>query len=286
MLTGQEPRHLNAAHYEGLLARCEERDAIQATRPEGCTCLGTGRRDCPCPEGMAEKARARAEKDRKVALHQQVIREQRWRDAGIPRRFESFRLDNTPVRETHPELIAALTYPSLADVDDTAEANAAWEQRYEQWESSWFLWAPHGRGKTGLAVAYAWETLQCVQDGYLNSPTILFRTVPGLLSELRATMDPASELTEESLMKRCRDAHLLILDDLGAERVSGWVEERLYLIIGQRHDEMLPTVFTSNLSLEAVGNKLGERITWRIAEMCGPDNIVQVQGPNLRDPHG
>ena len=84
-------------------------------------------------------------------------------------------------------------------------------------------------------------------------------------------------------MERYLAADVLILDDLGAERLTEWAAERLYMLIGQRHDEERTTVFTSNLSLEDVAAKLGERTTWRILEMCGADNIVEVKGPNLRD---
>ena len=86
------------------------------------------------------------------------------------------------------------------------------------------------------------------------------------------------------MLEKYAGVSLLILDDLGAEHISGsgWLEDRLYQIIGQRHRDERPIVFTSNLSIKEVGGRIGERIAWRIVEMCG-DNIVHVQGANQRD---
>ena len=41
-------------------------------------------------------------------------------------------------------------------------------------------------------------------------------------------------------------ADLLVLDDLGAEKTSEWVEETMNLIVNTRYNERRPTMFTSN----------------------------------------
>ena len=43
-------------------------------------------------------------------------------------------------------------------------------------------------------------------------------------------------------------ADLLVLDDLGAERTSEWVQETLGLVVNTRYNAKRPTIFTSNLS--------------------------------------
>ena len=37
-----------------------------------------------------------------------------------------------------------------------------------------------------------------------------------------------------------------MLDDLGAERLTDWVEETMSLIVNTRYNERRPTIFTSN----------------------------------------
>ena len=47
-----------------------------------------------------------------------------------------------------------------------------------------------------------------------------------------------------------KEANLLLLDDIGAEKLSDWArDEVLGVILQYRMEEHLPTFFTSNLSL-------------------------------------
>ena len=267
-------------YYEDLLLRCQERDRIQTGRPEGCVCLGYGATHCACPEGQ-EALRLEKEAEWIGNQAREKLRQERiWDTSGVPIRFYGYSLETSPVKTTMPELIVALT-----NHEQTSEKEVPyWDT--DQWTRSWFLWGQHGVGKTGLAVGYGRERLL-----HWGSE-LVFETVPTLLYKLRCTMSPKrredieeedDQPTEQSLMERYLAAEVLILDDLGVERVTEWAQERLYMLIGHRHDEGLTTIFTSNLSLEDVAAKLGERTTWRILEMCGPDNIVEVKGPNLRD---
>ncbi|MDZ4248652.1 MAG: ATP-binding protein [Candidatus Nanopelagicales bacterium] len=149
---------------------------------------------------------------------------------------------------------------------------------------SLFLHGPVGRGKTGLAVGYAWECLRRTEIRSLK-----FVDVPDMLAAFRDTYNHPSHAdtpTEHDLIARYANAGLLVLDDLGAEQVknSGWVEDRLYQVIGRRHANEMPTVITSNLSLQQLVDRVGERVVERIAEMVGPDGVINLDGlPNLRE---
>ncbi len=56
--------------------------------------------------------------------------------------------------------------------------------------------------------------------------------------------DPGRDMDE--WMDSVKNADLLLLDDLGAERASEWVRERIFVIVNHRYREELPTIFTSN----------------------------------------
>ena len=58
-----------------------------------------------------------------------------------------------------------------------------------------------------------------------------------------------------------------------------WVGETFYSIINTRYERMLPTFFSSNLSLPELAEKMGDRIASRIAEMC---QIIKLSGKDLR----
>lgn len=180
-----------------------------------------------------------------------------WNATGIPRRFHSCTLESSPWAITQPNIIGQL----------------------KESASSWFLHGPVGTGKTGLAVGYAREWVFGA-----GAEDVKFLPVPDLLTELRDTYNRREGgRSEMDVLNECRDTELLILDDIGAEQVSntGWLEDRLYQIIGHRHADDSATVFTSNLTLKELGKRIGDRNIWRIAEMC-KGRIVHLAGPNLR----
>lgn len=97
-----------------------------------------------------------------------------------------------------------------------------------------------GVGKTHLAVAIANEIIKQKQVG------VYFRVVPDLLDQLRATFDPTNGVAYDDRFQQIRNAHLLVLDDLGTEQATPWAREKLYQLINHRYNEQLPTVVTSN----------------------------------------
>lgn len=74
--------------------------------------------------------------------------------------------------------------------------------------------------------------------------------------------------TELEIIEHYAKADVLFLDDLGANRSTEYVVETLYTILSNRYDNMLPTYITSNLSLEELEDKYGNRVSRRIGDMC------------------
>lgn len=118
---------------------------------------------------------------------------------------------------------------------------------------------PVGAGKTFLAAAIANALME-------KDKQVLFLVVPDLLDELRATYK--SDANELDLLDTAREIPILILDDLGAHNYTDWTRNRLYSIINYRLNEQLPTVITSNLSLEEMEEHLGARTTSRLIQSC------------------
>jgi len=127
-----------------------------------------------------------------------------------------------------------------------------------------------GVGKTHLAAAIANREIG-------ETPT-LFISCPEFLLELR---DGISRKKRDyfSLFDMARKVRLLILDDVGAEKTSEWVQETLFVLINHRYEHMLPTLFTTNCSLEELEERIGKRSTSRMVEMC---RCIQMNGEDWR----
>lgn len=126
-----------------------------------------------------------------------------------------------------------------------------------------YLWGGIGTGKTHTAYAIKKKWQEVLKD-----TNIIFWNVPKLFSVVKQDIGKP-EIEQKRPMQKMIDTQFpIILDDIGAERPSQFVSEELYLLIDAKYINMEPVIFTSNLSLEELGNVVGDRIASRIAEMC------------------
>src|SRR5262249_12375665 len=86
---------------------------------------------------------------------------------------------------------------------------------------------------------------------------------------------PSIRTTELEVLHPVMNADLLVLDDLGAEKTSEWVEETMNLIVNTRYNQRRVTIFTSNYEdipddtePNALVFRIGHRMRSRLAEMC------------------
>jgi DNA replication protein DnaC len=82
--------------------------------------------------------------------------------------------------------------------------------------------------------------------------------------KIRSTFDRNSDESEEKLIRDYSRKALLCLDDLAAEKVSDYTISTLYLILNQRGEHGRLTIVTSNLSLDAIAQRLDDRIASRL----------------------
>jgi DNA replication protein DnaC len=72
---------------------------------------------------------------------------------------------------------------------------------------------------------------------------------------------------------------IVAIDDVGSEKISDWVRETFYYIVNERYNRMRPMIFTSNLSIDDLEERVGDRTASRIVEMC---EIVELTGSDRR----
>lgn len=127
---------------------------------------------------------------------------------------------------------------------------------------STYLYGKVGSGKT---LAAANIMLKALKEAYLRGEylTHCFISVPEMFIQFKKCYD--SKGSESDLIDTFSNYGILVLDDLGADKTSEWSWNLLYVIINRRYENMLRTVYTSNISLQVLADKLGDdRIPSRI----------------------
>lgn len=169
--------------------------------------------------------------------------------ARIPRRFWNKTLDNFRARDVMRRRLVQDAQRFIGGFN--------FEKEFPQ---GLRMIGPVGCGKSHLAAAILSEV---VGKGYSG----LFYNSPDLLRDIRATFNNEG-LTEDDLLEEITMVDLLVLDDVGAEKISDFVLDRFYLIVNKRYEECKPMIVTTNLDEETLRNRLGERTVSRLIEMC------------------
>jgi DNA replication protein DnaC len=97
-----------------------------------------------------------------------------------------------------------------------------------------------GTGKTHLAVAAMRALLEKGHEG-------VFFDYQNLLDKIRAGYNATSGASDREAYRAALDAPVLLLDDLGAHRVTEWVEDTVTSIITDRCNSRKTLIATTNL---------------------------------------
>ena len=183
------------------------------------------------------------------------IGQQRLADANVPKRYQHCTIANFTAYNESLER-AAVKASQLADAFPIVNKGLFFEGQ-------------PGVGKTHLAVAVLKQIVQT------TGARGLFYDTRDLLRVIRSTYDASIRTTELEILRPVMTADLLVLDDLGAEKTSEWVEETMNLIVNTRYNERRATIFTSNYEdipddtePNALIFRIGHRMRSRLHEMC------------------
>ena len=130
------------------------------------------------------------------------------------------------------------------------------------------LYGSVGTGKSYAAAVIANELLE--------------KKVPVVMTSFIKILKDVGTFDDNERLELIKNAKLLIIDDLGAERGTDYAIEKVYDIIDSRYRSNKPVILTTNLSIEQMKSCDDIRYTRiydRIFEMCYP---VKVTGFSWR----
>ncbi len=220
---------------------------------------------CTCPTGQAEEQRVKQWYD---DMHAEEVA---WLRKVLEDRLAAFSARVLPGGQVP-------TLETLPPSEALAKVRAFVETRTD--EQGLVLIGAVGVGKTTLLLGL----VRSLAERWLAERKVVrLVTVPDFLRELRAGYDPTRQLQGEGynqLMEQYQKCDVLVFDDLGAEKLTDWVEEQFYLLLDYRYRHRLPVFASSNYRKEALAQRLDRRVMDRLREMCV---LLEVSGPNLRD---
>ncbi len=156
----------------------------------------------------------------------------------------------------------------------TLHSAKSYVQRWADDPVGWLnLCGSYGVGKTHLAVAAATERESRGDD-------VFFATAADLLDYLRAAFAPDSGIAHDDLLDRIKNADVLALDDMGAERSTPFAEDKLFQIINYRYEERLPTIITTSHLIEEIA-AARPRIASRLQDPLAVKELP-IEAPDYR----
>ncbi|MEZ5403031.1 MAG: ATP-binding protein [Bryobacteraceae bacterium] len=201
--------------------------------------------------------------------------------AAIPPLYRNASFDNF---STQPENPVA---HRILQTAVTISASYAREYPYGTKKPGLMYIGDPGTGKTHLAVSVMKRLIargfECVFFDYQN-----------LLERIRSGYDAASGTSDRAAYRTALECEVLILDDLGAHRVTDWVEDTVTSLITYRYNNNKALITTTNLRDAEAGDapipggvggdvssryhlteRIGQRARSRLFEMC---RVISTRG--------
>ena len=132
-----------------------------------------------------------------------------------------------------------------------------------------------GTGKTHLAVAALRALLEKGFEGQ-------FCDYQNLLDRIRSGYDASSNSADKEAYRSALDVEILMLDDLGAHRVTDWVEDTVTSIVTYRCNNRKPLIATSNLPDPEAGGAIMERSGALAGKVDYKVTLAERIGPRAR----
>lgn len=205
----------------------------------------------------------------KCAEERRDAEEAEWKAREFARRVERLR------RACFAERGQAAHTFDADDRDDVRLSNAmrAYVDKWEEVRAKnmgLLLYGPPGTGKSFYAA--------CIANALIDKGvSVVMTSFARIVGDLQGLREDNGDYIDHLAR-----VGLLVIDDLGAERDSKYMQEQVYAVINARYEARKPLILTTNLPIEQIkspGDLNYRRIYDRVLEMCHP---VKFEGRSKR----
>lgn len=139
-----------------------------------------------------------------------------------------------------------------------------------------------GNGKTTWAtrILKSYIYNYAYQFAYDNNTPVLYLNVPEYLSLKKRTISNPELLQEANKIEDCiYSSKIVLFDDIATKLASDYDKELLYCYINSRTDNLLTSIYTTNISVNALDEAIGERVADRL---IGYSVCIELNGASRR----
>lgn len=189
------------------------------------------------------------------------------KDSGISRSKDIFEKSGLGKKFRQCTFDTFKLYSEIQEAFETVAEYCEHFIEYKDQGTGLLLKGDAGCGKTHLVSALAHHLI-------FMGHTVRFVMVPVLLENIRQSYSRKPVEGEPNLIQDLSKVDLLVLDDIGSERVTDWVREQLFILINARYEGLKPTVVTTNCQGKELSDRLGGRTISRLIEASKVINIM------------
>ena len=241
---------------DGFLHCADCGEPVEAPLPEEIVAMFPGKktrpRMCKCDRENAEAETLKEKQSQARMRIEQLRSEGLYSEAYRQNRFDS--------DDNRNEKVSRIARNYVDSFDDCEHENIGL-----------MFWGGVGTGKSFYAA--------CIANALIEKyRTVVMTNVQDLVAEMTENYGE----NREWVLDTVGNVDLLILDDLGVERSTGFMNENVFTILNKRCDAKKPMIITSNLNpaiFESEQDMDKKRTYDRIKEMCTP---ILVSGESRR----
>lgn len=196
--------------------------------------------------------------------------------AGTPKDYRYYTLTNSPAREGQAKIYGQLE-AYVATFERMFDADA------ERIKSLYFWSESPGTGKTTTACAILNAYIAANYLGSLKRgiqpaqrPAYYLDVNEWQTDYNLATMtkDEAGMARVTATMRKCMTVDFLVMDDVGVRSSTEAFKSLVHAIINARTTNGLPTIYTSNLTLDEMADVFDARLADRMKDQCLPLHFI------------